>query len=99
VVAKPHDATDNISPKAPRDPLALDYQWTNEQIKLLTDIRFRLLALLPPLVAIAVTVLSTATLGGPVSPVAMVGVGILGFFITLGAVIYDLRHSQLYDAH
>jgi hypothetical protein len=23
--------------------LALDYQWTNEQIKLLTDIRFRLL--------------------------------------------------------
>jgi hypothetical protein len=99
VVAKAHDETDNISAKAPRDALALDYQWTNEQIKLLTDIRFRLLALLPPLVAIAVTVLSSATLGGPVSPVAMVGVGILGFFITLGAVIYDLRNSQLYDAH
>ena len=27
-------------PPSSRDVLALDYQWTNEQIKLLTDIRF-----------------------------------------------------------
>jgi hypothetical protein len=81
-----------------RVSLALDYQWTNEQIKLLTDIRFRLLVLVPPLVAVGVTLLSNPTFGGGTSPLAMIGVGLLGLSITFGVVLYDLRNSQLYDA-
>jgi hypothetical protein len=89
----------NVRTKPPtRDSLALDYQWTNEQIKLLTDIRFRLLVLVPPLVAVGVTLLSNPTFGGGASPLAMIGVGLLGLSITFGVVLYDLRNSQLYDA-
>jgi hypothetical protein len=80
-----------------RDPLALDYQWTNEQIKLLTDIRFRLLVLVPPLVTIGVTLLSSQSFGA-VSPFALFGVGLLGVSVTFGVVLYDLRNSQLYDS-
>jgi hypothetical protein len=83
----------------PRDTRALDYQWTNEFIKVFTDIRFRLLAVLPPLVAAAVTLLSTSTFGMAPSALAMLGVGLLGFQATLGLVVYDLRNSQLYDAN
>ena len=45
-------------PPSSRDVLALDYQWTNEQIKLLTDIQYQLLTFMPPLVAVAATTLS-----------------------------------------
>jgi hypothetical protein len=76
-----------------------DYQWTNEQIKLLTDIRFRLLAFVPPAVGAAITLLSSTLLGSAApSPLVMVAVGFLGFRITLGIVLYDLRNSQLYNA-
>jgi hypothetical protein len=80
-----------------RDPAAIDYQWTNEQIKLLTDIRFKLLALVPPFVTVAVTLLS-AQVAGSTSPVAMLFIGLLGLAATFGIVLYDLRNSQLYDA-
>src|SRR4051812_2529842 len=76
-----------------------DYQWTNEQIKLLTDIRFRLLAFVPPAVAAVVTLLSSTILGSvSPSPLVMASVGFLGFRIMLGIVLYDLRNSQLYNA-
>jgi hypothetical protein len=66
---------------------------------LLTDIRFRLLAFVPPAVAAAVTLLSSTLLGSATpSPLVMVAVGFLGFRITLGIVLYDLRNSQLYNA-
>jgi hypothetical protein len=76
-----------------------DYQWTNEQIKLLTDIRFRLLAFVPPAVGAAVTLLSSTLLGSAApSPLVMVAVGFLGYRITKAVVLYDLRNSQLYNA-
>lgn len=77
--------------------LQLDYQVTQDMVKLLTDIRFRLLTILPPLSGGAVTLLSYQTFQGQY-PIAMLGVGLLGFVLTLGLVLYDQRNSDLYNA-
>jgi hypothetical protein len=90
----------------PFEVVQIDYQWTNDQIKLLTDIRFRLIAIASPLVGTAVTLLSAQTLGttsaAPTQPataaVLTAAVALFGFMVTLGVVLYDLRNSQLYNA-
>jgi hypothetical protein len=88
------------SPRPPeRDQLALDYQSTNEQIKLLTDIRFRLLAFTPPLVGVASAILSVGLGPAVVPPMLILSIAVFGFFATLGVILYDLRNSELYDAH
>ncbi len=88
-----------LDPPATSSALLADYQWTNEQIKLLTDIRFRLLAFVPPAVTITVALLQTPLLGSAqIHPLIMAGVGVLGFRVTLGIILYDLRNSQLYNA-
>jgi hypothetical protein len=86
------------SPPA-RDQLALDYQSTNEQIKLLTDIRFRLLAFTPPLVGVASAILSVGLGPAVAPPILILSIAVFGFFATLGVILYDLRNSELYDAH
>jgi hypothetical protein len=87
-------------PRPPeRDTLALDYQSTNEQIKLLTDIRFRLLAFMPPLVGVASAILSVGLGQAVLPPMLMLSVAVFGFFATLGVILYDLRNSELYNAH
>ena len=86
-------------PPAPRDALALDYQWTNEQIKLLTDIRFRLLTFMPPLVGVGSAILSVGLGQTALPPMLMLSVAVFGFFATLGVILYDLRNSELYNAH
>src|SRR5262245_46603539 len=82
-----------------RDTLALDYQCTNEQIKLLTDVRFRLLTFMPPFVTAAVALISIGLGQTGLPPLLMVGVSVFGFFGTLGVILYDLRNSELYNAH
>jgi hypothetical protein len=79
--------------------LKLDYQWTNEQIKLLTDIRFRLLVWLPPLVAFAVPLILGSASSTPPSSMSIIALGVLGLSVTLGIVVYELRNSMLYNAH
>ena len=86
-------------PPSSRDVLALDYQWTNEQIKLLTDIRFRLLTFMPPLVGVAATTLSVGLGQTALPPMLMLSVAAFGFFATLGVILYDLRNTELYNAH
>lgn len=76
-----------------QDNLRTDYEQTNEQIRMLTDIRFRLLALIPSGTVVAVSVLGTA-----VSMETALVVGILGFVIVFAIIMYDLRNSQIYDA-
>lgn len=77
--------------------LQLDYQTTHDLIKMLTDIRFRLLAIVPPLATVGVTLVSTNTFG-PVTPFGMAAGGVLGFLLTFGVVLYDARNSELYNA-
>lgn len=73
--------------------LRLDYQQTNEYIKLLTDIRFRLLVFTP--VITGITFAFSEFMLNRNGTIFIVG--ILGFVATLGIIIYDQRNSQLYN--
>lgn len=73
------------------DVLLAEYTRTSEVQKLLVDIRFRLLALVPTLTAIGVSVLKEQR-------DLRLGVGVLGLVVTLGVVMYEIRNSQIHDA-
>jgi|WetSurMetagenome_2_1015567.scaffolds.fasta_scaffold06681_6 hypothetical protein len=84
-----------ISSAFQKDMLILDYEQTTEYFRLLTDIRFRLLAFVP-----AVSGLSLAVYTGSkdLSHTITFPIGILGFVAILGIMIYDMRNTQLYEA-
>lgn len=77
------------------DQIALraDYQSTLDVIKLLSDIRFRCLAFVT-----AITAIANAVLPATVLPGTRIALGAVGFFTTFGIAIYELRNSQLYEA-
>jgi hypothetical protein len=72
--------------------LKLDYGQTTDLLRTLTDVRFKLLALVPTLSGAAI-----ALLGHPSSPVQLLALGFLGLTATVGVLLYELRNSQLYD--
>jgi len=72
--------------------LRLDYGQTVDLLRSLTDVRFKLLALVPTLTGAAV-----ALLGRPRPAVELLAVGVLGLVATLGVLLYDLRNTQVYD--
>jgi hypothetical protein len=74
------------------DRLQVDYQQTTDLLRTLTDVRFKLLALVPTLSGAAV-----AVLGHPSSSAELIAVGLLGLTATLGVLLYELRNSQLSD--
>jgi hypothetical protein len=74
------------------DRLRVDYQQTTDLLRTLTDVRFKLLALVPTLSGAAV-----AVLGHPSSAAELISVGLLGLTATLGVLLYELRNSQLSD--
>ena len=74
------------------DRLRVDYQQTTDLLRSLTDVRFKLLALVPTLSGAAV-----AVLGHPGSAAELIAVGLLGLTATLGVLLYELRNSQLSD--
>jgi hypothetical protein len=69
-----------------------DYEQTVAGIRALTEIRFKLLAFIPPLSGAAVALLT----GTEVSSGTQGVVGGLGFVVIFGIVVYDQRNSQLY---
>jgi hypothetical protein len=75
------------------DLLRLDYEQTLATHRQLVEIRFKLLAFLFALSAVAVALLTAATVNGW----TVSGLGIIGFVVTLGLVIYDRRNSQFHD--
>ena len=77
--------------------LELDYSVTVDMIQMLTDIRLSLLAFVPTVAGFAVAFLGK-TPGGVQDSFVALGLGLLGFIVTLGVVLYDLRNSQLYNA-
>jgi hypothetical protein len=74
------------------DLLRLDYDHTLDQLRTLTDVRFKLLALVPTVSGAAI-----GLLGRPRSAAELLGVGLLGLCATLGVLLYELRNTQLYD--
>ncbi|SRR6266568_3560760 len=74
--------------------LRADYEQTNQQINVLADIRFKLLAFVPTLTATAVALLTT----DKIAQGTILAVGLLGFFAVFGIALYDQRNSQIYDA-
>jgi hypothetical protein len=74
------------------DRLQLDYQQTTDLLRTLTDVRFKLLALIPTLSGAAV-----AFVGPTAVPVQLLTLGGLGLTATVGVLLYDLRNSEVYD--
>jgi hypothetical protein len=83
----------------PFEIMQMDYMQTGEQIKMLTDIRFKLLAFVPPIVGGGIALLSSKATITAGDQILTGSVGLLGFVLTLGIVLYDLRNSQLYNAN
>src|SRR5215210_5079420 len=75
----------------PRDErLRLEYDRAVGLFRDLTDIRFKLLALVPTLSGAAVGLLRAGQ-----RPVALLAVGVLGLAATLGVLVYELRNSEI----
>ncbi|MEP6812320.1 MAG: hypothetical protein ABI990_04970 [Actinomycetota bacterium] len=70
----------------------MDYDHTLDQLRTLTDVRFKLLALVPTVSGVAI-----GLLGRPRSAAELLGVGLLGLSATLGILFYELRNTQLSD--
>ena len=80
------------SPVTPSEALRLDYDETTDLLRLLTDVRFRLLAFVPTISGAGVALLSR---GG--SSAERIAVGAIGLLATLGIVVYEIRNTQVYD--
>lgn len=74
--------------------LKLDYESTLEYYWNLANIRFKLLAFVPTISGAAIALLAHASTSRLDNSV----LASLGFFVTLGIILYDQRNTQLYDA-
>lgn len=70
----------------------LDYEKTLDFVHTLTDVRFKLLALVPIATGAALGLTSSNE-----NPMGGLVLGALGFFVTLGILFYDLRNTQIYE--
>lgn len=75
------------------DLVQIDYEQTMEQFKVLADIRFKLIAIVPILTGTAIAFFAGANL----KPYSTLPLGILGFIATLGMIIYELRNTLYYE--
>ena len=71
------------------DRLRLDYEQTTAQISALTDVRFKLLAIVPTIALAAVGIA-----GAHPSTGGLVAVGLLGLGATAGILLYELRNME-----
>jgi hypothetical protein len=75
------------------DRLQLDYDQTQQLLRTLTDIRFKLLAFVPTIAGASVGFFGRAR------PAAeLMAIGLLGLVATLGILVYELRNSETYAA-
>ncbi len=75
------------------DRLQLDYDQTQQLLRTLTDIRFKLLAFVPTIAGASVGFFGRAR------PAAeLMAIGLVGLIATLGILVYELRNSQTYAA-
>ena len=78
---------------ADQDQLRIEYDRAGTLLDSLTDIRFKLLALVPTLSGTAVGLLRAGE-----SAVTLLAVGILGLAATTGILLYELRNTQTREA-
>lgn len=74
------------------EALQLDYERTTDLLRLLTDVRFRLLAFVPTISGAGIALLSGSRSSGE-----RIAVGAIGLLATLGIVVYEIRNTQVYD--
>lgn len=88
-------------------PYEIEYGQVNDNLRALADIRFKLLALIPPLSGVAIFLLTQAavvkkeTAAAPPTESDLTLVlllSLMGFLATFGLTAYDQRNSELYDA-
>ena len=72
--------------------LRLDYDQTTQLLRTLTDVRFKLLAIVPTISGVALGVLGRGR-----TAAELLAVGALGLSATLGILVYELRNTQIYD--
>jgi hypothetical protein len=77
--------------KVRREALLKEYGEVASSFRLLSDIRFKLLGLVPLSTAVAVFT------GGTLQPVQRAALGAVGLSVLLGVVTYNKRNDQLYD--
>ncbi len=70
------------------DRLRLDYEQTTGQISALTDVRFKLLGVVPTVAAAAVGIA-----GAHPSTGGLIGLGLLGLVATVGILLYELSNT------
>jgi len=73
-----------------------DYEEVWNSFRMLADIRFKLLALVPTVSAVAFVFITSQ--GLHTHPDAILGLSGGGFLVTLGIAVYNLRNSQLMSA-
>ena len=70
--------------------LRLEYDRAAQVVENLTEVRFKLLALVPTLAGIVLSLASSHT-----RPVELLAIGALGATATLGVLVYELRNAQI----
>ena len=73
-----------------------DYEEVWNSFRMLADIRFKLLALVPTVSAVAFVFITSQGLHN--QPDAILGLSVGGFLVTLGIAVYNQRNSQLMSA-
>ena len=87
-----------LSSEVKREILLAEYSEASSAWRMLTDVRFKLLALIPPISAIAL--LAIVSPKGPLEGAATavrVAAAAFGFIVVGGLFAYDTRNSELYD--
>src|SRR5215831_8600321 len=75
-----------------RDALLAEYAEVSGNFRMLTDIRFKLLAFLPVAAGAAGAVLARGT-----ASALTLAFSLFGLVVTIGLVTYNARNDQLYD--
>jgi hypothetical protein len=75
------------------DIILFDYEQALQTYRMLADIRFKLLALVPLISGAAIAFLTTDPV--PASSGIVLAGGVFGLLITLGITIYDQRNTQI----
>ena len=74
-----------------QDNLRAEYVEVNANFRMLTEIRFKLLAFVPTISGAGIALIRWAP-----DPLTIVLLGVCGFIVTFALIAYDQRNSQLY---
>jgi hypothetical protein len=87
----------DVLPKGDRELLLKIYEQTCTTWRMLVDVRFKLLALVPAASLIALATIFGTTPEKQTHPRLLLAFALLGLVAITGLLIYELRNSQLHD--